>query len=223
VLVTLTFDNGPTPGVTDRVLDMLAEREVLATFFVVGAQLRDPAAAALAQRAVAEGHRVGNHSLDHGAPLGTLDDPAEVVRQIDEARRLIDDLGLDPDDRRLFRPAGDGGIVDERLLGPHAIEHLSSLGATCVVWNAVPRDWEDRAGWVDRALDQVGAIGAAGRPDDWAVLVVHDVELGALPRLPELLDRLEDAGAELTQDLPESCVLLQAGRPTRALARLGSG
>jgi peptidoglycan/xylan/chitin deacetylase (PgdA/CDA1 family) len=46
--VTVTFDNGPTPGVTDAVLDVLADRGVPATFFVVGERLLDPSARALA-------------------------------------------------------------------------------------------------------------------------------------------------------------------------------
>jgi peptidoglycan-N-acetylglucosamine deacetylase len=45
--LTLTFDNGPTPGVTERVLDILAHYRLPATFFVIGRRLRDPAAAAL--------------------------------------------------------------------------------------------------------------------------------------------------------------------------------
>ena len=40
--VSITFDNGPTPGITDRVLDILAERRVPATFFVVGQRLEAP-------------------------------------------------------------------------------------------------------------------------------------------------------------------------------------
>ncbi|MGA3247352.1 MAG: polysaccharide deacetylase family protein, partial [Paraburkholderia sp.] len=45
--LTLTFDNGPTPGVTDKVLDILARRNLRATFMVVGQNLFDPSSAAL--------------------------------------------------------------------------------------------------------------------------------------------------------------------------------
>ena len=112
--VTLTFDNGPTPGVTDAVLDVLADRGVPATFFVVGERLLDPSARALAERAHAEGHRIGNHTLTHRVPLGEAE-PAVAVREVDEAQRLLGDLATDPP---LFRPYGQGGTIDDRLLGP---------------------------------------------------------------------------------------------------------
>ena len=64
----LTFDNGPEPEVTPGVLATLARRGIPATFFLVGDKLRDPAGLALANRARAEGHRVGNHTLTQGTP-----------------------------------------------------------------------------------------------------------------------------------------------------------
>jgi peptidoglycan/xylan/chitin deacetylase (PgdA/CDA1 family) len=61
--VALTFDDGPTPGASDRVLDALAELDVKAAFFVVGRNaLQFPD---LVARMHADGHVVGNHTLDH--------------------------------------------------------------------------------------------------------------------------------------------------------------
>ena len=131
--VTLSFDNGPSPRVTPWVLDVLRERSVRATFFVVGEQLRVPGAAEIARRATAEGHWIGNHTLTHSVPLAEIDDPAAVDREIDETQQLIGDLSH-PD--RLFRPFGRGGIIDGRLLGPHALRRLGEGRFTCVLWNS---------------------------------------------------------------------------------------
>jgi peptidoglycan/xylan/chitin deacetylase (PgdA/CDA1 family) len=61
--VALTFDDGPTAGATDRVLDLLAELNVKAAFFLIGRNVeREPD---LARRIVADGHLVGNHTYDH--------------------------------------------------------------------------------------------------------------------------------------------------------------
>src|SRR3546814_16480687 len=68
--VTLTFDNGPEPEVTPAVLDVLARKEVAATFFVLGHKLADPERRALAERAAAEGHWIGNQPYTHETPLG---------------------------------------------------------------------------------------------------------------------------------------------------------
>ena len=208
--VTLTFDNGPTPGVTEGVLDQLGERGLLATFFVVGSKLQDAEARALAERAVGEGHWIGNHTLDHRVPLGDIDDAAALARQVDEAQELLGDLAH-PD--RLFRPYGDGGVIDRRLLGPAGVEHLERGGYTCVLWNALPGDWRDPCGWVDRGIAQVAA-------QPWSVVVLHDIPDGALPRLGELLDRLDGLGAELTQELPEGAVPIRRGRRTGSFAIL---
>jgi peptidoglycan/xylan/chitin deacetylase (PgdA/CDA1 family) len=207
--VTLTFDNGPT-RVTSQVLDVLGERGIPATFFVVGEQLRRPGARALAERARAEGHRIGNHSLTHSTPLGVRDDPAEAAREIDEMQALLGDLAPG---ERFFRPFGGGGIIDPNLLGRHAFELLVKGEYTCVLWNSVPRDWEDPSHWPDTCLADV-----AKRP--WSVVVLHDLPTGAMDRLPAFLDSLDARGIEVVRDLPDDCVPLRLGRPTRGLDAL---
>ena len=64
--VYLTFDDGPDPEWTPRVLDLLAEAQVRATFFVVGQSVR--AAPVLVRRIAADGHEIGNHSYSHRHP-----------------------------------------------------------------------------------------------------------------------------------------------------------
>ena len=66
--LTLSFDNGPFESGTALVLDALAARSIKASFFLVGKQLAAPGARALAERAKAEGHWIGNHTLSHDVP-----------------------------------------------------------------------------------------------------------------------------------------------------------
>jgi peptidoglycan/xylan/chitin deacetylase (PgdA/CDA1 family) len=61
--VALTFDDGPTPGFTDRVLDILKSHQAHGSFFLIGSQVREHSE--LVQRMIAEGHTVGNHTWDH--------------------------------------------------------------------------------------------------------------------------------------------------------------
>src|ERR1700722_17284629 len=90
--VTLTFDNGPTPGVTGGVLDVLSLRRIPATFFVVGEKLAKPAGRTLAARARAEGHWIGNHSMTHRVPLGENRDVEYARQEIEETQNLIGEL-----------------------------------------------------------------------------------------------------------------------------------
>jgi peptidoglycan/xylan/chitin deacetylase (PgdA/CDA1 family) len=210
--VTLSFDNGPTPGVTDRVLDILARRAVRAIFFVVGENLVEPTgrAAALVERAVAEGHRVGGHTWSHSVPFGLLPD-REVDRELDDTRAAVARLG---GDGRLFRPFGEGGAIDQHLMSPHGARRLQADGYTCVLWTSVPGDWLDPAGWPEVALADV-----AGR--SWSVVTLHDLPVGAVDRLDDFLARLQDVGAEIRLDTPDDCTPLRAGVPTSSYHLLG--
>ncbi len=199
--ITLTFDNGPTPGVTDAVLDVLAERGVKATFFVVGEQLRQPGARALAERAAAEGHWIGNHTRTHTVVFGECDDPAAPADEIGITQDRIGGLSH-PD--RLFRPYGAGGILNDRLFSRDAVAYLRHGGYTCVLWNSIPHDWDRPDEWVDLCLDHA-------RARDWTVTVIHDLPTGAMRHLPRLLDRLAEDGAEVVQDFPASCVPIRRG------------
>ena len=77
-LVALTFDDGPWPGQTEKILEILRREGVHATFFMQGGQVKR--APGLAKRVVAEGNLAGNHTLGH--KLLTKQTPAEVNRQI---------------------------------------------------------------------------------------------------------------------------------------------
>ena len=190
--VTLTFDNGPARGTTERVLDVLAARGVPATFFVVGDMLQRDGARELAERAVAEGHWIGNHTLTHTTPLGDDPDPAYARREIEDAQALLGDLAHE---RKFFRPAGGGGHLGPHLLSPAAVEILRNGGYTCVLWSSVPRDWEDPQGWVDTALADVERL-------DHAVVVLHDLPTGAMDALPRFLDILDARDITVVQDFP---------------------
>ncbi|MEY2458544.1 MAG: hypothetical protein QOG30_374 [Acidimicrobiaceae bacterium] len=203
--VTLTFDNGPWSGVTEQVLETLAARHLRSTFFVVGNELRK--SRPLAERAVAEGHWIGNHTMTHSVPFGDGADPTE---EIEATQALIGDLAHAS---RWFRPFGRGGVLDDRLLSAGAVAHLQEGGYSCVLWNSVPRDWEDPSAWIERALVDVES-------NDWTVVVMHDLPTGAMDNLPRLLDELDARGAEIVQDFPDACVPIRNGEVTGDLTDL---
>lgn len=95
--IFLTFDDGPIPGLTDWLLDLLAEKEVRATFFCVGQNIKKHPE--LFQRIVNEGHAVGNHSFNH---LNGFETPRDVyLKNIQITDDAIEELGIQTD---LFRP-----------------------------------------------------------------------------------------------------------------------
>jgi peptidoglycan-N-acetylglucosamine deacetylase len=201
VQVTLTFDNGPEPAVTPRVLDILANAGIPATFFVLGSKLADPECRAIAKRAAAEGHWIGNHTKTHSLPLGLIKEPNAVLDEIMDTEALIDELAH-PD--RLFRPFGGGGDLGPHLLNRAALDILRQQQMTCVLWNAIPRDWENPRGWAEVALAQCLA-------QPWTLLVLHDLPTGAMGRLKIFIDRVLDHGGRFRQDFPPECVPIRRG------------
>jgi peptidoglycan/xylan/chitin deacetylase (PgdA/CDA1 family) len=199
--VTLTFDNGPTRGITDRVLEILDRNNIPSTFFVIGRNLIDPTVASLARVAHSAGHWIGNHTLTHSVALGDRPEADYAAREIGEAQSYIAEMS-DPD--KLFRPYGNDGLIGSHLLSRAAITYLLEHRFRTVLWNSVPGDWKDSAGWVETCMAQVA-------DHDWSVVVLHDIENGCLPRLPELLRRLTDFGAIYEQDFPENVILTRSG------------
>jgi peptidoglycan/xylan/chitin deacetylase (PgdA/CDA1 family) len=201
--VTLTFDNGPTPGITEHVLEILSARRIQTTFFVIGEKVAKAGGQELVMRAQAEGHWIGNHTFTHSVPLGEKPDANYARREIEETQNLIGELShVD----KIFRPMGGGGAIGPHLLSRAALQLLQAEKYTCVLWSSVPGDWRDKDGWVDRGVAEVAAR-------DWTVVVLHDIQNAALPRLPEFLRRLEDGDMEVEfrQDFPENVVLMRRG------------
>jgi peptidoglycan/xylan/chitin deacetylase (PgdA/CDA1 family) len=200
--VTLTFDNGPTPDVTERVLDILAGQRILTTFFVIGSKLGETAPVSLMQQAHAAGHWIGNHTFSHTVALGDRPDRAHALSEIEGAQQRI---GRFSHPEKLFRPYGNSGRLGPHLLSRAALDHLVAQNYRAVIWNSVPGDWKDPDGWVENCMAQVSA-------QDWSVVVLHDIEGGCLARLPELLRRLEELGVTFEQDFPDSVTLTRGGR-----------
>lgn len=165
--VSLTFDDGPHPGTTDLVLDILSDLSVKATFFCVGYSVR--AHPELVRRMVAEGHTVGSHSFTHPYPqdLGLLSVSAEYATG---RRALETEVGCSSP---LFRPPH--GHVQFRT--PPL---LRCLRLDTWLWSVDPEDW--RPGAHPR---EIAAAAARAQPGD--VILLHDwVEQ---PEAPEALDR----------------------------------
>lgn len=200
--LTFSFDNGPVPGATDKVLDFLAEHAIQANFFVVGERLRTAEGRKLAERAHTEGHWIGNHTLTHGEPLGVDGSRERVEREIGETQRLLGDLAHP---RKFFRPNGKGSL-GPHLLSRAALDYLIEQRFTLVTWNNVPRDWEEpKTAWVGKALATLSE-----RP--WSLLVLHDEHIaGMMPTLIEFYRRITAMGVEIVQDFPASCVPIRQG------------
>jgi peptidoglycan-N-acetylglucosamine deacetylase len=208
--ISLTFDNGPTPGVTEPVLEILATHATPATFFAIGRKLATPEGQELGRRIVREGHQLGGHTWSHAIQFGVADDSV-ITDELARTQAVVNDVG---GDGRLFRPYGAGGVIDDRLMNTYGATELQSRGYTCVLWNVLPGDWRDPAGWVDHALDDIDRHA-------WSVVVLHDVVDAALPRLDEFLTTVAQHNPNWSQAFPDDCTPIRDGSATSSFSTLG--
>jgi peptidoglycan-N-acetylglucosamine deacetylase len=206
--VTLTFDNGPNEERSLHACWRCWRHNVKASFFVIGEKLRKPELRHQAKQAHDVGHWTGNHSMTHTTPLGEdrrLDAPE---REIGVAQGIIGPLSHAD---RFFRPFGGGGHLDRRLMSRAARDYLVQQKFTCVLWNVIPRDWDDPEGWVERALQ-------ACATDEEALVVLHDHLPAAMAKLDMFIRRLQDAGHTIVQEFPAACAPIVRGAVVRDLA-----
>jgi poly-beta-1,6 N-acetyl-D-glucosamine synthase len=183
--VAITFDDGPDPVWTPKMLDVLKARGVKATFFIVGRNAEDHPG--LVRRIVAEGHELGNHSYTHGN-LAEMPEWRQRL-ELGSTERLIEaETGRS---MTLFRPPYNAdampGTVAE--LVPLAFAERE-LGYTVVLERIDPQDWA-RPG-ADVILQRVKDQRRAG-----SIILLHDAggeRSQTLAALPRILDWLAERG-----------------------------
>lgn len=107
-MIALTFDDGPVPGVTDKILDVLKQYNVRATFFVCGWRLEKEENRELLRKIAAQGCEIGNHTWSHRKLLGQ--NYVSVRYEINNTNDVIfDTTGIHP---RCFRPPGGGNTFE---------------------------------------------------------------------------------------------------------------
>lgn len=163
-LVALTFDDGPYPPYTGQILDVLKERQVPATFFVIGqnaAKYPD-----IIRRIAAEGHQLGNHTYNH-VDLLKLDRQA-IITEIAQTNKVIADaVGYAP---HVMRPPH--GFRDAVVMDAMAEYQLK-----VVEWSVSSRDWVNPGA-------EVIAERVLGKVKNGSVILLHDGDgiAAALPR-----------------------------------------
>lgn len=176
--IALTFDDGPDLKYTPQILDILNEKKVKATFFVVGIQVNKYPE--VVQRMEDEGHMIGNHSYSHSS--FTKLTAEQLKEEIDRTDKKIEEIiGYTPE---IVRPPY-GAINDE------VRANLESYGKEVIIWNIDPRDWDGNSvkDMLDNILTNARDGGNILLHSFGSKHVKNTVEL-----LPTVIDRLEELG-----------------------------
>jgi len=177
--IVLTFDDGPWPGTTDRVLDALKHECVRATFFMLG---RNAAAhPAVAKRVLAEGHTVAHHTYKHPLlnrmPIERAE--AEIDHGIAAVEAAVYDKPSGPPRTPFFRFPGFAS-------SPALLERLKARGIAVFGADLWAGDWNPMSPQHERAL-LLQRLTKAGR----GIVLLHDIQPKTAAMLPELLRELK--------------------------------
>jgi len=170
--IALTYDDGPNDIVTERLLEVLAQHNVRATFFLIGRYVRQRPG--IVRAVAAAGHLIGNHTLTH--PWLAWQSSARIRHELATCNAILEDtLGLPI---RFFRaPHG--------ARRPAVLRIARELGLTPVQWNILPKDWKP-IGPEEIAARTIRAITQNQRRQRGSNIVLHDGGQDGLgqPRLP---------------------------------------
>lgn len=179
--IYLTFDCGYENGYTEAVLDTLQEKQVPATFFLVGNYLET--APALVKRMIADGHTIGNHSFHH-KDMSSLSEEEFFLELKSFEDKLTEISGCESN--YFYRPPQ----------GKYSLKNLEdakSAGYQTCFWSLAYVDWyDDKQPTKDEAFDKL-----LGRIHNGAIVLLHVTSKTNCEILPELIDKWRAMGYEI--------------------------
>lgn len=176
--VALTFDDGPHPANTPKILDILKRHNAKATFFVVGESAARHKA--ILARAVAEGNEVGAHTWSHIKMSGSSDE--RIISEMDRTNAAITDAtGRRPVVMRPPYGATNSHVLDLMM---------SRYGMSSILWNVDTEDWKHPG--VDVVTNR-----AVSRARNGSIILVHDIHASTLAAVEGIVTGLQRRGFHL--------------------------
>ncbi|MBQ8894738.1 MAG: polysaccharide deacetylase family protein [Clostridia bacterium] len=179
--VSITFDAGFENGCHTPILDTLKEKGVQAAFFLDGNFLKQNEE--IVKRMAAEGHIIGNHTLNH-ADMTKLTDLATYRQQVEGWNDILTGYGLTPSGYFRF-PCG--------KFSERALEYNKQLGLTSVFWSFAYYDWVEN----DQPAPEAALQKIMSRMHNGCVLLLHSTSKTNTEILGTLIDRLRAEGYEI--------------------------
>jgi len=201
--VAMTFDDGPHPTNTPRLLDLMKKRNVKATFFVVGRNAK--AYPHILRRMIAEGHEVANHTWNH--PDLTKLSLARVRDEFDSTRdAIVAAVGVKP---RLSRPPY--GAVNSTIKDLLKNEY----GYPTILWSVDPMDWK-------RPGSSVVTRRLVSGTHPGAILLAHDIHRPTIDAMPATFDQLLAKGYKFVT-VSQLIRIEQTGQAAQVAPPVGPG
>lgn len=179
-VVYITFDNGYEAGYTEKILDVLKDNDVKASFFITGHYLNS--ATDLVKRMIAEGHIIGNHTVNHYS-MPDINDEKLNQEVMNFHQAMYDKLGYE---MKYIRPPK--GEYSERTLSM-----CKSLGYTTVMWSLAYDDWEE----AKQGREEYGKSKVLDNIHPGAVILLHGTSKDNSEILDYCIKEIKNMGYEI--------------------------
>ena len=169
--LAMTFDDGPHPSLTPKLLDLLKERNIKCTFFLIGQQVK--MYPHIVRRIIAEGHEIGNHTWTHCSLTSRSDE--QIRSELKKSEDAVFEVaGVRP---HLVRPPY--GAINTRIKNLMFTE----FGYSTIMWSVDPQDWR-RPG--------VAAVTSrlVNGAHPGAIMLSHDIHPPTIVAMPAMFDQL---------------------------------
>jgi len=195
--VLFTFDDGPNPTTTPKVLDILAKHRIKAVFFMVGEMVdtKNKKVPAIVARILREGHVIANHTMTH-KDLCRVKETQTAVAEIDDGKAAIEKVAGVP----LVWFRAPFGVRCDRLDGL-----LAERSTAHMHWDLDPQEWKHN----DKAKTVSYVTGSLGRSSARNVILLHDIKPVTVAALPEILAWIDTENARRTKANQKPIRILQ--------------
>jgi len=170
-VLAMTFDDGPHPSHTPQLLKMLRDRNIKATFYLVGKNAK--AYPNIVRQMVAEGHEIGNHTWTHGSLTSMSDEQIRKELKM-STDAVFEAAGYRP---QTIRPPY--GAINQRIKEMMYTE----FGYPTIMWSVDPQDW--RKPGVSVVTSRIVNAAHPG-----AILLAHDIHASTIQAMPATFDQL---------------------------------
>ena len=177
--IYLTFDNGYEAGYTEKILDVLKENDVKATFFITGHYLNT--ASDLVQRMIEEGHIVGNHTINHPSMPEISNE--KIKKEVMELHTAVyEKFGYE---MKYIRPPK--GEYSE-----NTIQYTNTLGYKTVMWSFAYDDWDEKK----QNREEYGKNKVLKNMHNGAVILLHSTSKDNANILDYCIKKIKEMGYE---------------------------
>ena len=200
--LAMTFDDGPHPSLTPKLLDLLKERNIKCTFFLIGNLVKTYPD--IVRRIIAEGHEIGNHTWTHCSLTSRSDE--QIRKELQQSADAVKEVaGVSP---QLIRPPY--GAINQRIKDMM----FSDFGYSTIMWSVDPQDWR-RPG----VAAVTSRLVNGAKPG--AIMLAHDIHPPTLTAMPAMFDQLIAKGYQFVT-VSQLLNLEKASMPVGIVVKPGS-